>query len=327
MSEAEAKTAAAANATNSAEAVAAANDAGTSTTNSPIDKLNLETRLYIGNVNYGTSKQELKDFFSEFEVSKVDIPKKLIRGRVLQLGFAFINLANVEDIEKFIEKYNQATFKDRVITVNKASPPDENKPKAKPTTVKNKKSATAATKTPKKKATASGKENSEEASSSSEKSETEGASAKGSKKEKKTFEKKPKVPLSEGTVSKDTVYITNVDFKLNTEQLTDYLKKETKYDPVWVHVPTQRLPGYLIKTLKKKNVEIRFKSRGYAFIRFNSEEEQQNFIKEFNGTKINDRPITVKAAIDLPSQEELEAADKGEGKEEDATAAPNEEAK
>lgn len=225
------------------------------------DAINYETRLYIGNVEYDSTPEELKDHFKNYAVGEIYFPTRPVRGKKLQKGLAFIHLENAEEIDKFIEEYNKTDFKERTIEVRRAEP-------------------------------------------RAEKTERKKKEVKTEKPAKKPV--KARVPLSEGTPSKDTVYITNIDFKLDSEKLEEYLKSETDYDIVSVKVPSKRLPGYLAHTLKKKGVEIRFKSRGFAFVTLKSEEEQKRFIAEFDGKTINDREVFVTPAIIVPTNEEVE---------------------
>ncbi|GMM32690.1 hypothetical protein DASC09_000150 [Saccharomycopsis crataegensis] len=282
-------------------------DAQTSTTTtisaSPVpnnEDIVLETRLYLGNVDFNVTQEELIEQFKDFKIEKVDIPKRTVSGgRKFALGFAFINLDDADKLDQFIEKYNKTSFKDRIITVRRATAPVAKEDKPKRTAVKNKKNSKAANKKEDVKNTSE-----ETTTTADEKKKSEEKPSK--KTSKKPQQAKPRIPLSEGTPSTTTVYITNIDFNLDTKKLSDYLKNETSYKPTWVHVPTQKIPSYLLRSLKKKDVPIRYKSRGFAFVRFNTEAEQLNFIEEFNGKKINDREITAKPAIDMPETEAKE---------------------
>jgi len=75
-------------------------------------------RLYVGNLNYSTTDEELKEYFStEGNV----VYSKVINGTDgRSRGFGFVEMETEEEAQKAIEKFNQSTFKDRTIVVNEA---------------------------------------------------------------------------------------------------------------------------------------------------------------------------------------------------------------
>ncbi len=88
-------------------------------------KLNFFTMtIYVGNLSYQASENELNTLFSEYgEVSSVKIMKDKFTGR--SKGFAFIEMADSAAGNKAIESLHQADFKERKMIVNEARPREE----------------------------------------------------------------------------------------------------------------------------------------------------------------------------------------------------------
>lgn len=80
--------------------------------------------IYVGNVDYNTSEDQLSVLFREFgEVSSVKIIKDKLTGR--SKGFAFIEMANDSEGQAAIEKLNGYTLNSRSINVTVARPKTE----------------------------------------------------------------------------------------------------------------------------------------------------------------------------------------------------------
>lgn len=127
---------------------------------------------------------------------------------------------------------------------------------------------------------------------------TEGSASKPKSKKptklvRKPRAKTPKVPLSEGVPSKDTIFINNLDFEVTEAALKEFY---SEFEPTWVDIPKRIVASNIYRTLKRLNVPIR--GRGIGFVRFASEEQQKSALEKTNGKEINGRPITVSIAID-----------------------------
>ncbi len=84
----------------------------------------METKLYIGNMSYDTTEDELRTLFSEAgKVEAVDIIKDRDTGR--PKGFAFVTMNSQVEAEKAISMFNEKTLNDRPLTVNIARPREE----------------------------------------------------------------------------------------------------------------------------------------------------------------------------------------------------------
>jgi len=75
-----------------------------------------ETKLYIGNIDYGASENDLESYFAKYgEIEMVNIPVDRYTGRAR--GFGFITFKNVEDAVKAMI-LDGSEFKGRQIQVN-----------------------------------------------------------------------------------------------------------------------------------------------------------------------------------------------------------------
>jgi len=80
--------------------------------------------IYVGNLNYNLSEDELEKVFSSYgEVASV----KIIRDKYTDQskGFGFIEMASDADAQKAIDELNGTEVKGRELRVNQARPPRE----------------------------------------------------------------------------------------------------------------------------------------------------------------------------------------------------------
>ncbi len=76
-------------------------------------------RLYIGNLNFMTEEQTLRDLFSECgEVTKVDII--IDHNTTVSRGFAFMDMSTPDEAQKAIDILNGREVDGRPIVVNEA---------------------------------------------------------------------------------------------------------------------------------------------------------------------------------------------------------------
>jgi len=84
----------------------------------------LETKLYVGNMSYSTTENELQTLFSEVgSVVTVDMIKDRMTGKAK--GFAFVTMSSAEEAEKAISMFNGKEVDGRTLTVNIARPREE----------------------------------------------------------------------------------------------------------------------------------------------------------------------------------------------------------
>lgn len=242
------------------------------------------SRVYIGNVNFNATEEELQEFFLDFKVLSVEIPFKTItrgeRSFQRRLGFGFVQFENETDAENAISMTNGKKFKHRLVYAKKALPPatEEEKQKkrelfiAKQTELKAKKREEEKKIVPQ----------TETPSKETAKSALDATSV--------VVNKTP-----EGKKSTDTIFITNLDYKANVKSLSELFKN---LNPIWVNVPTKRVPFHVLKKFSATRKPIF--NKGIAFVKFANEDIQLQAIKEFNGREINGRAIVVEVAVDKP---------------------------
>ncbi len=82
------------------------------------------TRLYVGNLSYDTTEQELQELFSQAgAVEDVSLPTDRATGRMR--GFGFVEMASDNDAQAAIQKFNGFVLRNRQLTVNEARPREE----------------------------------------------------------------------------------------------------------------------------------------------------------------------------------------------------------
>src|SRR5260370_35503083 len=79
----------------------------------------MSRRLYVGNLAWAVSDQDLRDLFAEagkVETSQVIVDRETNRSR----GFGFVEMASDEEADSAIKKFNGQDLKGRPIRVNEA---------------------------------------------------------------------------------------------------------------------------------------------------------------------------------------------------------------
>jgi RNA recognition motif-containing protein len=77
--------------------------------------------LYIGNLPYGVTEDDIRAKFSEFgELASIDLVMDRFTGE--SKGFGFIAYASNSDADKAIKTMNGAQFGGRTLKVNQAKP-------------------------------------------------------------------------------------------------------------------------------------------------------------------------------------------------------------
>jgi len=81
----------------------------------------MNLKLYVGNLPFGVSEEDLQKLFSEAGVvQSVKIVMDAYSGR--SRGFGFVEMAAKEDAEKAISLINGKTLMERTLIVNEARP-------------------------------------------------------------------------------------------------------------------------------------------------------------------------------------------------------------
>jgi RNA recognition motif-containing protein len=81
----------------------------------------MSKRLYVGNISFKATEEDVKDLFSQAgEVVSVKLIKDAATGRLR--GFGFVEMSTNEEAQKAISKLNGNAFMDRSLVVNEAKP-------------------------------------------------------------------------------------------------------------------------------------------------------------------------------------------------------------
>ena len=84
----------------------------------------METKLYVGNLSYDTTEDDLRTAFAGAgTVVSVDMIKDRDTGRMK--GFAFVTMSTQEEAETAIKMLNEKMLDNRAIKVNIARPREE----------------------------------------------------------------------------------------------------------------------------------------------------------------------------------------------------------
>jgi RNA recognition motif-containing protein len=84
----------------------------------------METKLYVGNLAFSTTEEELQSLFSQAgTVKSVALIKDRDTGR--SRGFGFVEMETQADTEKAISMFHGTAVGDRTLTVNIARPRED----------------------------------------------------------------------------------------------------------------------------------------------------------------------------------------------------------
>lgn len=84
----------------------------------------MESKLYVGNLSYSTTEDDLRTlFFQAGTVSSVALIKDRDSGQ--SKGFAFVEMSNQSEAQKAITMFNGFSMGDRELKVSMAKPREE----------------------------------------------------------------------------------------------------------------------------------------------------------------------------------------------------------
>jgi len=84
----------------------------------------METKLYVGNLSYNTTDEDLRTLFSQAgTVSSVEVIKDRDSGR--SKGFAFVEMSSQAEVESAIKAFNGYSLDNRQLKVSIARPREE----------------------------------------------------------------------------------------------------------------------------------------------------------------------------------------------------------
>ena len=88
-----------------------------------------ESRLFVGNLPYQTTDNDLQDHFAPAGVvSSVNVMMDKFTGK--SRGFAFVEMSTVEEANKAVEMFHDKDFQGRALTVNIARPREDRPPRS-----------------------------------------------------------------------------------------------------------------------------------------------------------------------------------------------------
>lgn len=84
-------------------------------------------RIYVGNLPYSVSDDDLRDVFGQFgELASAEVVKDKFSGQ--SKGFGFVDMPDNADAQQAIKSLNDTNLKGRKLTVNEARPRAERPP-------------------------------------------------------------------------------------------------------------------------------------------------------------------------------------------------------
>jgi RNA recognition motif-containing protein len=87
----------------------------------------MATKLYVGNLPFNTTENELQELFSQAgPVQEVMLMQDKFTGK--SRGFAFVTMSSDADAQKAIAEINGKTIEGRALTVNEARPREPRPP-------------------------------------------------------------------------------------------------------------------------------------------------------------------------------------------------------
>lgn len=82
-------------------------------------------KIYVGNLDYGTTEEELKELFTEKGIETKAVTLIIDNYTGKSKGFGFVEVASDEILQQAVEALNGYELSGRKLTVNKAKPPRE----------------------------------------------------------------------------------------------------------------------------------------------------------------------------------------------------------
>ncbi len=84
----------------------------------------MNKKLYVGNLPYSSTEEQLQELFSQAgEITQVIVIKDRDTGR--SKGFGFVEMETESGAEEAIRRFNGYSINNRALTVNEARPREE----------------------------------------------------------------------------------------------------------------------------------------------------------------------------------------------------------
>jgi cold-inducible RNA-binding protein len=105
------------------------NSLGRSSRSTKEKQIIMSTKLYVGNLSYNTTENQLQDLFAQHgPVTSVDLIMDKFSGR--PRGFGFVTMETQEGAEAAVAALNGKNLDGRDLTVNEARPREERAPRS-----------------------------------------------------------------------------------------------------------------------------------------------------------------------------------------------------
>ncbi|KAJ2362639.1 hypothetical protein H4S01_004684 [Coemansia sp. RSA 2610] len=246
------------------------------TTETPVaaEKVELPNKVFVGNLPFKTTDEELIELFEQFgPVAEARVIRRA--GRSLGYGFvAFVEAAGAAAAEAA-----QLELDERTINVETARPMSETEPRE---------AAPSARRRPRRARKA---KEAKEASVGEEKPAAEKPAEEAKEGGRKRRTKAPAAART-GTPSETVAYVGNLPFATTDEELSSLFAGFS-------------ISSARIVTSKKTN-----RSKGYGFVTFSSNDDQSKAISKYSDAPlvVSERPLTIKAAMSETPMESTEAS-------------------
>jgi RNA recognition motif-containing protein len=85
-------------------------------------------RIYVGNLSYNVTDDDLRELFSQHgELASAEVIKDKFSGQ--SKGFGFVDMPSSSEANEAIKELNETLFQGRKLTVNEARPRAERAPR------------------------------------------------------------------------------------------------------------------------------------------------------------------------------------------------------
>ena len=84
----------------------------------------MESKLYVGNLSFNVTEEQLRELFSQAGTIK-EVALIMDRDTRRPKGFGFVEMTTQEEAQKAIEMFNEHELDGRKLTVNMARPKED----------------------------------------------------------------------------------------------------------------------------------------------------------------------------------------------------------
>lgn len=265
-------------------------------------------RVYVGNLPFKTTGDQIKELFSDYTVVSVSVPKARktsAKGKTFlrKLGFAFVELSTPEEAQSAVEKLNDTTLDDRQLAIKMATgTPRKSRSKAA-------KAAAGASSEGEDSSGTSGKENAEPSEESGDKSKEK------NKPKKKKQVKKPKRTVSTKDLpdSTDTVFVTGLPKNIKKPELQEFFKD--------IEISEIKIATSPPRRVRTPEGVTKLPPKTFAFLKVADQSVQSKAIELYNEKTIReDTVINVQVAKQEPPAEQENEKENTNGSPETAPA-------